>query len=790
MSLFHSLLSASGNLFSGLFIKASFPVLTKEASWNSIRETSHFEIDDDTWGMTFQINLLDGGDNVRYATSPKSDPHNYTKFISTVIIDPSWCSAPEGLRITKSGNDWCGLYTDRTLRQMGVATCSGTFGEFTDSGGAVIDFTALTDKGYRYLRHVSAPVFWNDRWWATIEGRNYNGDSPEGNRGNRKIWLIYSQDSFPNLLNWTIVETPIFDPLRYSGKFVGGAEPWTPYPVVINNRFYVMWWGVNMRGDNDMDKALSSFHLMYSEAALLDTWTIVSENRPFLHTQTVCGNGDANQFESPDLWYENGNLHVYYNGNDDNSEIGLNYETGYYTFQRGGAFLDVLPGNLIEDAFADSSIDPAKWTYSPQGGLSITETTLWTIAGNGAQNQSLVEILSSVDGYTRASKVALVLSFDMSRASVAGGNCRIGLFNSDNTKYIAIDSKGSSNGQVTKLVNVGPYSSSVAVTGTKFKIVVSGCYASFQQYTNGQWVDLDPTSTTRWRLISSWGLSDTFKIKILASNVSGTAFSMTLDDISLREIDSPYYAPFVISDKKASIVSASLANYSALTAQEISALTTFINSCVDNGNWWDLLAMHIFKLNATDALKDLKSGTVATNSGATHGANGFSFDGTNDFIDSNINLRTLVGSASRRSVLSCYIHTAGAQAANRTPMSAYDGSNISRIFYSTVLGSAGFSMSSLANSAISGLLLDDSVYAAQRNYSESKASVMYRNGVPINTTSGAVHSAQPNADLMYGQLAGIGNYFSGTLGMGAVFSRIHDHEAWNTDVRQLITDLT
>ena len=783
-------MGSGGDPFSGNFLRASFPVLNKQLSDNSIRETCHFEIDDNTWGMSYQRNLLSGVDNVGWATSLKSNPHVYTQQVGSVLLNSSWATGPEGLKITKLGNDWCGLYTDRVTRKLGMATRSTTFGQFTDHGSAILDFTALADKGYRYLRHVSAPKFWGGKWWATIEGRNYNATSPEDNRGNRKIWLIFSGDTFPNLVNWTIVETPIFDPDLYSGKFIGNSEPWTPTSMIYNNRYYVMWWGLNMRANQDEDRGSASFNLMYSTDANLDSWTFINRDSPFLQTQTVCGSGDAAQFESPELWMENGNIHVYYNGNSDIDAEGLNYETGYYTMLKGSPFIDAVPANLVEDNFDDNSLDTTKWTYTPSSGITISETGgSLVITGDGSVTQSTPsEILKSKLSYKRNDKPVLVISFDLSFNVFTGGGCRIGLFNSDNSKYIAFG-RGGSGTQITKLLSEGSYNTTVTVAANKFKIVISGCYAAFYQYTNGQWTDLDPDTTTRWRDVSTWSNNDDLYVKVLATNVSGTSFTATIDNMSLRQLDSPYVSPFIISNRTSSIISSCLSNYSAVSSKEISALTTFITACINNGNWWDMVDGLVFKLNATDALKHLISGTSATNTSATKTANGFSFNGTNSSIDSGKNLRTVFGSSNNRMALSAYVYAAGDQSANRTILGSNDGTNLTRLFYTTSVG-YGFSLNATSHGVFTGPFTDDTVYAMQRDYNESKAQKIYKNNIPMVYTGGNAFAAIPNANLLFGSIQTAGNFFAGTLSAGFMFKKIHDFEAWNIDLRRLISDLT
>ncbi|GAG90012.1 unnamed protein product, partial [marine sediment metagenome] len=80
-----------------------------------------------------------------------------------------------------------------------------------------------------------------------------------------------------------------------------------------------------------------------------------------------------------------------------------------------------------------------------------------------------------------------------------------------------------------------------------------------------------------------------------------------------------------------------LDRFSALTQTETDAITNFINQEVRDGNWGLYDEFFCFSLNATDALVGFKSKTATNVNAATHDINGFTFDGVDQYIDSNFN---------------------------------------------------------------------------------------------------------------------------------------------------------
>ena len=75
-----------------------------------------------------------------------------------------------------------------------------------------------------------------------------------------------------------------------------------------------------------------------------------------------------------------------------------------------------------------------------------------------------------------------------------------------------------------------------------------------------------------------------------------------------------------------------------LTNDEKNAIATFVDAEVLNGNWALIDEFWCFKLiTEANSLISWKT-KIATNNGAVHGGSGFTFNGTNQYINSNYNL--------------------------------------------------------------------------------------------------------------------------------------------------------
>lgn len=82
---------------------------------------------------------------------------------------------------------------------------------------------------------------------------------------------------------------------------------------------------------------------------------------------------------------------------------------------------------------------------------------------------------------------------------------------------------------------------------------------------------------------------------------------------------------------------AAIDKFTGLTDPQQSALNTFINSQVTSGNHPLIKFLHTYRWGTeANALISMIGTKTQTNNGATHGATGFTFDGTNDYIESNV----------------------------------------------------------------------------------------------------------------------------------------------------------
>lgn len=788
MSLFHSLLySQSGGAtevieFSGATRFANGPVLDLDGEdW--LRNQSHFFIDETTLGMSYSIG---SETTINYATSSINDPHNYTK--QGVLLDAAEGEDIDGLSIAKNGNDWCGFYGDRATGTIGMALRSGTFGEFTRyESNPVLDFTAETEAGYRYLRHPSKPIFRDGKWWIVVEGRQaLTGAS------NRKIYAAYCEDTFPNLVNWTLVTTPIFDPANYPGTLIGGQEAWMPdIEVDENGRAWIVYWNFNQRSQSDSDKGVAGFSLLYCDAEDIGdaaNWTPLNTIKPFIHQQGICGQWDQHEKqEASFLFLPNGEKYIYYNGKQATQN---SYKINYYTLQRG-TFLDEFDPNFFEEDWADESLNTDKWETSEVSGITVTEENgVLTIQADGSGDAALATVITNKSAIKRSENAIIVVECEFDRTNISGGDVQFGLFNADDSKSIRFG-KASTYRTIQTLATQGSYTNNPTSSGVRFKIVLAGCYASFWEFINGVWVNL---TTGAWLDISAWDNTDDLFFRIQAQNVSGQAYTATFKDVSIRTTDSLLIEPFNITTNIAArekkLV---LANGSALTAQEETALGNFVEACLDNGNWDLLINFLCLKLNETDSLRWLKKLVTATNNGATHGANGYTFDGTDDYIDSGINLRTsLKRYVTNNAGLSVFVHTAGDQAANRIILGGVAGSDGIRLYSNTTNRRFRVNSGTTNDPTVTGLFEDNKLYNIQRISNVAGGLQFYEDGVLQSISGGAGSSNVPNTNMLIGTETGLGNHFAGTLGFVAIYrpETTFNHAAWNTDVRQLLADLS
>jgi len=242
----------------------------------------------------------------------------------------------------------------------------------------------------------------------------------------------------------------------------------------------------------------------------------------------------------------------------------------------------------------------------------------------------------------------------------------------------------------------------------------------------------------------------------------------------------------------------------ALTATESNAIIRFINAesvSMGNGNWGLIDEFWIFKLTTeANALTGWKS-KIATNNGAVLGANGFVFDGSTSYINSNFNpIIDAVQLTRDNGLTSSHVYSHLDNGAANDIFSALDqNTNNNQIRF--ILFDNNTLIESGINSSLNqwGLaweaVVTDRTYISKKSSSLPNEILLYRDGI-LQTDTGINPSNRniPNLDMYIGTLnlngASQVAYFEGTLSMIAIGAAIgFNAVAFNTNVKTLLADL-
>lgn len=778
--------------FSGFTLNEASPVVLTGADKN-VRDQTIFEIDSNTWGMAYMVG--DEGDTpglrlgIKYATAPKSTPHIWTK-VDTFLIQTdtgAWDTNIDGGDVRKlADGSWLLIYGDYSSGKVGVATrAAGTFGAFTKhASNPVIDNTADNGAWNEYLRHPSW-IKKDNTYYIFYEARE--GAAEGTGVIKRRIGKATSTD----LITWTLDDTPVFDSINYPGTYLYYNDFWMPNVEKIGEYYFMVCF---MRHNND--DLSDGGGLLLARSSDLNTWTILNSDNILVPYRGACGEWDSLTRQEPNLFYDGTDVNIYYNSR---ASAGDYFQIGYVTLTRGA--FDNSPASLFEDDFADGTINIAKWTTAPQGGITLVEASgKLKVVADGA-TQAIVQVLAGLTGFSSVDNEVWSVAFGYKRSTISGGDCMIGVFNAANTNYAAFAKGADLNTITLKLVvgGVSVLSTAVHYNRGRLKILREGCLISFWEANGTEWINLRGESNN-YTSASGWTQEQIFP-KVLAAN-STTAYTVEIDDVIIFDINYPQEDAYVLSavPQDFALVQSRM---TALSAQQETAISTFITSCKAHGsgdNWsaWD--EIFIFKLNSVDAPVGLKM-KAAVPTGATLGANGYTLDGTDDSITTHVNLlRDALKYASSKdaSQISFYLHTFGPTTSGTRTLydASIDGANGSD---RSLLLSNGTNRrfrtntSDTSNRQVAGLFSSDQLINIIRSGSALGNDNMYVNGVLQTSTLGGASTGVPNAVLELGRNPILNtNFLNGVIGFLAIgkYTASFSQSSWNTDVRQLLTDLT
>lgn len=785
MSLFHSLLAAGGGVrFSDGVFSPSNPVVLETVD-DALRDQCIFEIDSNTWGMSYAVGLTEIRAGVKYATAAKSNPHVWTKLNSPFLVQSNpvgWDKDIDSGDIIKlDDGSWVMCYTDETTGKFGIATrTAGTFGAFTKhASNPVLDNTADTGAWNQYIRHASI-IKRGSTYYTFFEARE--GAANGSGVIERRIGKATSTD----LVNWTLDDTPVFQKADFADTiFLSRNQFWMPHVIEVNGIYYMSL--LSFTEDADISNA-GGFYIATSPD--LETWTIMNTSYPLISVYRPCGDWDDHLIQEPSLFYENGNFHIYFNGSSASSSS--SYNIGYLTLSLGTQ--PGIPADTFSDDFDDTTINPAKWNAQPQGGITLTEVGGRLLIQGDGSTQALVEILEGLTGY--ASNIpSSSMAFGYQREAIAGGDVRIGLFNSDNTTFVCF-STGTTLNTIRLRITVGgvsTFDNTVTYMGGRLKIAIEGCLVSFwEARADSEWTNITGAGVSeRGTTYEETDLNATLYPKILAANAT-TAYVVRVDDIVVKPYNDPFFDAYCLHSFASEESGYIKYRLSSLTSQEQTALDTFVAACVDHGNWkvWND-DLWCFKFNATDAPKGWKLKTATVN-GPTHGSNGYSFDGVDDWILTNLNLKTdTVSFSQNRAMVSVYLYSVGSQTGTRYLFDANDGTDIVSLFHNGTDKRVRMNKITANNRIITGTFAADKVYNAIRSGSGSSAENLYIDGVLQSATGGNAATGTVNDALEIGRSVAASNYLEGVIGFVAVGRHFDtfDQAAWNTDLRAFLSSL-
>lgn len=748
----------------------------------ALRDQCIFEINDTTWGMTYAVGVSGDRLGVKYATAPKSDPHNWTKVNTYLIqsVPATWETDIEGMDVRRlSDGSWLGIYADEQSGKVGYATrAAGTFGAFTKYGSnPIIDNTSDTGAWNQYFRHAT---------WIEKDGTYYmfyqaNETAPFGPTAtNLRIGVATSTD----LVTWDLIDTPILQGSDFSSLSFLSYNRFVQPCVLEDDGIYYMS-VVAIKSNQDIDNNTGFIFLKSTD---LLNWELINTKRPFFYATGPRGSWETYIREEPYLFKENGNIHVYYNCDlsDENA-----FDVGYATLVRG-VFNDNPFPPILSDNFNDDTM--TGWTENETGGITVTEDyNSMLIEGDGS-SQSLVEVLSNDTGWNSLNPASFSVAFDYMRPIYEGGDVQIGLSNAAGTNKIVF-TKGGATTTIGMLVVIGGstvYSLSQPYQGGSLRISVTSDVCSFWELRAGEWVNItasgDGWPSTQYVDISSWTADETIYFKVFAANDGTNPYRVVLNNPIVLPFNSSVYLDYNTGSEQTTAERV-LSRLPALTSTEETAITNFVNAEVTSGNWALTDEYWGYFLNSSAANIGWKK-IIRVANNATHVTNGYDFNGTDDYISTEFNMATSGTAWRNDTFIGLYLYEVGDQTALRCLFDAVNGSNNISAWQDVTNKRFRINKNTATNRTVTGLFANDSVLGYARTAGTSSDENLYLNGSLQSATLGGSSTAAVNDVLEIGRFVGGTNYFDGTIGFLTIGRAIgYDHSAYNTNVRALKSDL-
>lgn len=793
MDFFQSLLASSGiSNFISYVKPQTTPILT--AAPVDIRDQQVFEIDANTWGWIFSYDRL----GLRYATSPKTDPFNLTLQSGYVVqssgsgwdMEIDACTAPF---FDTSDNLWKLWYGDFESGKVGYATKSGSFGTgFTKyAGNPIVDNTAATDQWNQYIRHICGFKY-NNVYYIFFEGRAHDNNELATSH---KFGRMTSNDG----LSWSLDADPVFDVEDYPGTALINNALWMPEVARLSDGKFYLAICLFPTNTNDVGGYSEGFLIgVNDDPANNSGWVMKTTQRPLIQRMQKYGDYDSWSNEEPCFFEERGNVWLVTNGaptNDDQSIM-------YYQLIRGN-FVDAMPASLFEDDFDDASIDTAKWTTNPTGGITIVESNNQIkIIGSGATTQALVNVLIGKTAFNVVDVNVWCMTFIYSRLAVGGGTVEIGVGNAGGTnKAIFKNDPANINNIILQLVlgGVSVYSQTVALNQKQnlpnmLQVKRTGhglSWWTFNPFTE-LWENLTVSGTlsfhTSFCEVASWASENVYPI-VNATNNNTTAYTVKIDNLTIKSQDHSLSTPFLIQPLWKTVAGHFYDRTSALTAGERTAIETFLAGCDTDGNLSLLHEVWFFGLNGTDAPIGLKFITT-TPTNTTH-SDCYTFNGTTAYIDTNYIMNTFCAQSNVN--IGIYVKSVGNQTVARNLFvnsgspNTFLGQNGTNIIFRINQGAAS------TNWACAQLFANDTVYEIARSGTGATTAdvKLYKDGVSQTITGGDVMTGVPTTELTVGaNAARNANFFDGSLYMMWVTrENSFDHAAMTARAKQLMIDI-
>ena len=373
------------------------PVLSKSGTGDEndeIRNPCIVEFDATTWVQFYIARSTTRREGISYATSPKSDPHNWTKQGSLILASRPgfWDDDISGVAVIKENGTWYVYYGSWDSGAIGLATGATLLTLTRFSTDPIIDQTA-TSNFDKYLRHPSI-IKYQDVYYLYTETRE---DSPNlvGFK-NSNITFFTST----NLTDWARLGSPLFDDNLWNTYYYLLGMPTIKF---WNGKFHMFMIGTYVVGGIGK----TGPGVVYARGDSPSSWSIISHNKWGMPKRGREGVWNAGNNQEPELFLiDKDNLFLYINGRTGPTAIG----NGYYTLKLDN-FVDILPTALINEDFTGVST-PTDWTYTEQFGVTVTQSDGLTIDADGTQDSVAFTVVECDIDIVNINQIAFSYAFN------------------------------------------------------------------------------------------------------------------------------------------------------------------------------------------------------------------------------------------------------------------------------------------------------------------------------------------------------------------------------------------